>query len=159
MSSGQTDTPASRPAKPQRVLACILCQQRKIKCNRTFPCSNCTRSGAQCVPATLQPRKRRRRFAERDLLNRLRTYEDLLRKNKIEFEPLHPGSGNNKTSPSDAHFDDESEDEHTQATIASVSSPSTTSRPEKTYEAKYELLSLANLQLADCITIGASGMQ
>lgn len=92
-------TPASSSAKPQRVLACVLCQQRKVqrphirlsldlqsnmnvlkpltdrhvscmqvKCDRTFPCSNCVKTYAQCVPAILAPRQRRRRFPERELL-------------------------------------------------------------------------------------------
>ena len=43
----------------------------------------------QCVPAALIPRQRRRRFPERELLERLRRYEGLLRENGIEFEPLH----------------------------------------------------------------------
>ncbi|AEO69707.1 uncharacterized protein THITE_2053454 [Thermothielavioides terrestris NRRL 8126] len=77
-------------AKPQRVLACLLCQQRKIKCNRQFPCSNCTRTGAHCVPASLVPRQRRRRFPERELLDRIRHYEALLRQHGVSFEPLHP---------------------------------------------------------------------
>lgn len=78
-------------AKTQRVLACVLCQQRKVKCDRKFPCINCIRSSAQCVPAiNLGPRQRRRRFPERELLERLRRYEDLLRQNSIDFEPLHP---------------------------------------------------------------------
>jgi hypothetical protein len=76
-------------AKPQRTLACILCQQRKVKCDRKFPCANCTKAGSQCVPAALAPRQRRRRFPERDLLARLRHYEDLLRRNNIPFESLH----------------------------------------------------------------------
>ncbi|KAK4234616.1 hypothetical protein C8A03DRAFT_18518 [Achaetomium macrosporum] len=76
--------------KPQRVLACLLCQQRKIKCDRRFPCANCTRSRAQCVPASLVPRQRRRRFPERELLDRIRHYEGLLRQHNVNFEPLHP---------------------------------------------------------------------
>jgi hypothetical protein len=76
--------------KAQRVLACALCQQRKVRCDRKFPCANCTKAGAQCISATLAPRQRRRRFPERELLDRLRHYEYLLRQNKIPFEPLHP---------------------------------------------------------------------
>lgn len=75
-------------AKQHRVLACVLCQQRKIRCDRTFPCSNCTKNNARCVPAT-QTRPRRKRFPERELLDRLRHYETLLRENKVKFEPLH----------------------------------------------------------------------
>ncbi|KGO75558.1 Transcription factor, fungi [Penicillium italicum] len=72
--------------KSRRVLACVLCQQRKVKCDRTFPCANCVRAGEQCEQAT---RQRRRRFAERDLLARLRHYESLLRQHNIKFDPLH----------------------------------------------------------------------
>ncbi|KAF9887319.1 hypothetical protein FE257_010314 [Aspergillus nanangensis] len=76
-------------SKPQRVLSCILCQQRKVKCDRNFPCANCIKFKAKCVPASLNPRRRKRRFAERDLLDRVRKYEDMLLQHKIGFEPLH----------------------------------------------------------------------
>nr|KAK5447693.1 hypothetical protein LTR18_003274 [Exophiala xenobiotica] len=74
---------------PPRVLACLLCQKRKIKCDRQFPCAHCLKISAQCVQATSHPRQRRRRFPERELLGRLRRYEGLLRQNNISFEPLH----------------------------------------------------------------------
>lgn len=93
-------------AKSQRVLACILCQQRKIKCDRRFPCAHCVKSRAQCVPATLTQRRRRRRFPERELLDRLRKYEDLLRQNSIPFEPMH-GSSVEERANIDANSDDE----------------------------------------------------
>ena len=81
---------SSHPSKPQRVLACVRCQQRKIKCNRMFPCAHCSTSRVNCVAATLAPRvRRRRRFPERELLERVRKYEDILRQNNINFEPLH----------------------------------------------------------------------
>ncbi|KAK4099546.1 hypothetical protein N658DRAFT_429601 [Parathielavia hyrcaniae] len=42
---GHAWTPGSTfsaaPTKPPRILACILCQGRKIKCDRNFPCANC----------------------------------------------------------------------------------------------------------------------
>ena len=73
---------------PQRVLACVPCQQRKVKCERRFPCSNCVKHNLRCVPAT-PTLQRKRRFPERELLDRLRRHEELLRRNNIEFEPLH----------------------------------------------------------------------
>jgi hypothetical protein len=85
--------PAPTP-KPQRVLSCVLCSQRKVKCDRKSPCSNCVKAGAECVSSASIPRQRRRRFPERELLDRLRLYEDLLRKNNIPFQPLHTASGN-----------------------------------------------------------------
>ncbi|KAK6522218.1 hypothetical protein TWF281_002785 [Arthrobotrys megalospora] len=89
----------SAPVKPQRVLACVLCQQRKVKCDRKFPCANCRRAGAQCVPAGLVQRQRRRRFPERELLDRVRYYEGLLRQHNIKFEPLHRGPAEQMHTP------------------------------------------------------------
>ena len=89
--SSSTAEASSRAAvKPPRVLACVLCQQRKVKCTKKFPCENCVRAGVQCVPAAQGPRPRRRRFPERELLERLRRYEDLLRQNKIKYDHRHP---------------------------------------------------------------------
>ena len=94
----QTITPPTEPTRattprPRRVLACVLCQKRKVKCDRRFPCANCLRVGVQCVPAiALTTRQRRRRFSERELLERLQDYEKLLRQNDIDFEPLHPST-------------------------------------------------------------------
>lgn len=106
-----SENPTSQSAKLQRVLACVRCQQRKVKCDRSFPCLNCRSSQAQCVPATVTTRsQRRRRFPERELLDRLRTYEELLRQNDIEFEPLHAsgvptrqGNKQDSNSPQDLH--------------------------------------------------------
>ena len=94
---------ASAAVKPQRVLACVLCQQRKVKCDRKFPCSHCRRAGAQCVPAGLVQRQRRRRFPERELLERVRYYEGLLRQHNIKFEPLHGGSPEQMHTPQNDH--------------------------------------------------------
>jgi hypothetical protein len=89
------DTASSSGASPgepsksrPRVLACTECSARKVKCDRNFPCGNCIKASKRCVPSTLTPRKRRRKVAERDLVERLHHYEGLLRQNKIGFEPL-----------------------------------------------------------------------
>lgn len=122
-------------AKSQRVLACILCQQRKVKCDRKFPCANCIKHQTQCVPST-QTRPRRRRFPERQLLDRLRSYEDLLRQNKIKFEPLHKGSSPSVRSED---FQEESEDsgaEQPESERADGSSTTGSSKPKSEYEAK-----------------------
>lgn len=85
-----TPSSASAPASAPRILSCLVCQQRKIKCDRSFPCGSCIKHNVSCVPAT-QSRPRKRRFPERELLDRLRTYEDLLRRNNVDFQPLHGG--------------------------------------------------------------------
>ena len=94
--------PTSSAMRAPRVLACVQCQHRKIKCNRESPCSHCTKSGVQCVPADLVPKQRRRRFPERSLLDRLRHYENLLKQNNIDFDPLHPGAEFKNETPSTA---------------------------------------------------------
>ncbi|KAL5114742.1 hypothetical protein ACEQ8H_007359 [Pleosporales sp. CAS-2024a] len=86
------ERPTQQAIRTQRVLACQLCQQRKVRCDRKFPCANCTKAGVQCVSTALASRQRRRRFPERELLERLRHYEELLRQNNIPFEPLHPNA-------------------------------------------------------------------
>lgn len=68
-----------------RVAGAVLC---KVRCDRKFPCANCVRHQVECEPA-LAPRRRRRRFPERELLSRVRRYEDTLRHHHIPFEALH----------------------------------------------------------------------
>lgn len=79
--------------RPQRPLACAACQQRKVKCDRKFPCNTCVKSRVQCIPVSA-PRQRRRRFPEADLLQRIRHLEDLLRQHNIDFDPLHGNATN-----------------------------------------------------------------
>lgn len=99
---GQEQTRSSASAKPPRVLSCLLCQQRKVKCDRKSPCQNCIKAGAQCVSTAPAQRQRRRRFPERELLDRISQYQDLLRKNNIDFEPLHA-----QAATRDSHLESE----------------------------------------------------
>lgn len=122
--------------KSQRTLACVLCQQRKVKCDRKFPCSNCLKFKAECIPAALNPRQRKRRFPERDLLERIRKYEDLLRQNKITFEPLHKSTTGSKR-PLVAAVDHDSDGEQPDSMSMDQSSPSTSENPKEIREAKY----------------------
>ncbi|KAF7554345.1 hypothetical protein G7Z17_g2987 [Cylindrodendrum hubeiense] len=65
--------------------ACSICARRKVKCDKVNPCSNCIKSQSECsydAPATHRPRKR---VADEDLLARLARYEDLMRKNNIDY--------------------------------------------------------------------------
>lgn len=109
----------SEHIKSRRVLACVLCQQRKIKCDRTFPCVNCVRTGEQCEQST---RQRRRRFAERDLLARLRHYESLLRQHNIKFDPLHTPT-RDRRSPSQDGRDGIPEGGQPESTVPDTDSP------------------------------------
>ncbi|KAJ1323901.1 proline utilization trans-activator [Microdochium nivale] len=127
---------SSHASKALRVLACLLCQQRKVRCDRKFPCANCTRSGAQCVPATLLPRQRRRRFPERELLDRLRHYEQLLSDHNVPFEPLHKTAASpGRETSTRASFDGTSHEHHDEQSTQ-AKSPNSSDRPKTDYKAK-----------------------
>ncbi|KAF7544306.1 hypothetical protein G7Z17_g10061 [Cylindrodendrum hubeiense] len=69
-------TPGSH--KGSRVLACVLCQHRKIKCDRNTPCSNCLKANVTCTPSIPAPARKRRR-PNQDLQERLARCEELLK--------------------------------------------------------------------------------
>lgn len=159
------DRPSSQPiTKPHRVLACVSCQKRKVKCDRKDPCTNCIRSKSECIPAaTLVLRQRRRRFPERELLDRLRHYESLLRHNNIKFEPLHKDTST--TEKKSLNTDNEGRGYHSQddeqlvaATGADqYSSPSMTIKSETVYEARYALALNTPLKMANNFLPETSG--
>ncbi|KAI1132313.1 fungal-specific transcription factor domain-containing protein [Nemania abortiva] len=83
--------PDSSIVKVTRGHSCVLCQQRKVRCDKKKPCSNCVKAGVDCrVVPPQPPRRRKKRVPERDLVDRLRKYEALLSQNGIEFESLGP---------------------------------------------------------------------
>lgn len=135
-----SQTPAFQPppGRSQRILACVLCQQRKVKCDRKFPCANCTRNEAQCVPAT-QARRQRRLFPERELLDRIHKYEGLLRRNNVEYEPLQKGSNSveMRGEKRPTGYFVESDEEQSQGDAADGSSPSASVKSESAYDVKY----------------------
>jgi len=141
-------SPHPADLKPRRLLACVLCQQRKVKCDHKYPCATCVKARVQCVPANQVSRRRKRRFPERELLERLRKYEDLLSQYNIKFEPLHPNShlAAEKESPTSNvegsyHSDDEQPGTSTAAASAGIPPPTTatTSERSRVYKAKYAL--------------------
>ena len=72
-------------AKSSRSHACVLCQQRKVKCDRQNPCLGCRKANINCVYGLSVPPKRRRRgHQDTELLARLRHYETLLKSHGIK---------------------------------------------------------------------------
>jgi hypothetical protein len=82
------DHPDNPPLKLTRGTSCVLCQQRKVRCDKNKPCANCVKAGVACNVVPPQRPRRRRKPHERDLVDRLRTYETLLAKNGIKFESI-----------------------------------------------------------------------
>lgn len=66
--------------------SCVLCQQRKVRCDQQKPCSNCIRAQVECKVVAPQPaRRRKKKLHERDLVERLKKYEALMTQNGIDF--------------------------------------------------------------------------
>ncbi|KAI0167165.1 fungal-specific transcription factor domain-containing protein [Hypoxylon sp. FL1284] len=85
----------SSSGKSPRVLACVLCQNRKIKCDRRTPCSNCIKANVTCTPSTPAPARKRRR-PNQDLQQRLARCEELL----SEYATARPAAPSAPSSPS-----------------------------------------------------------
>lgn len=135
MSTRSLKSVPGEPSCSPRVLACLRCQQRKVKCDRKFPCAHCVRLKVECQPVP-SARPRKRRFPERQLLDRLRSYEDLLRQNKIDFEPLHG-------YPSGDRDNRDQSDDSRSLTTAGMRASSPAPTRSDTYEAKYLLPALS----------------
>ena len=97
MSSTASPAPARREAS--RAHACVLCQQRKVKCSRETPCSACIKSRVECVYRDPAPPRRRKRRSPEDILAKLKRYEELLQKAGVKVDPVG-GAGD------DEHFED-----------------------------------------------------
>jgi hypothetical protein len=65
---------------PTGRLACQACQRKKIKCDRTYPCGQCTRSGLTCAASTRKQRARHagKRGVDGELKNRISKLESLV---------------------------------------------------------------------------------
>ncbi|OIW32230.1 hypothetical protein CONLIGDRAFT_612692 [Coniochaeta ligniaria NRRL 30616] len=69
--------------------SCVLCQQRKVRCDKQKPCANCVKAQVECKVVPPQPpRRRRKKPHERDLIERLKKYESLLAQHGVNFEPI-----------------------------------------------------------------------
>ena len=88
MSASPSQSPAvgSPSTNITRGHSCVLCQQRKVKCDRQKPCSNCVKARAECVASPpAPPRRRKRKFAEVDLSLKVERYERLLKNNGVKL--------------------------------------------------------------------------
>lgn len=81
----EIDQDRSRGLKPY---SCLSCRQRKVKCDRHSPCSNCTRANSQCSFVAPVRRKRTRTKPQKEGLHaKLQRYEELLRSYGAKIEP------------------------------------------------------------------------
>lgn len=94
MDKGVDDAP-SNTASDHHIgrLACQACQRKKIKCDRTYPCGQCTRSNLHCSPSTRKQRARHvgKRGVDAELKQRISKLESLV-------ESLSGDAGTTNTS-------------------------------------------------------------
>jgi hypothetical protein len=89
--------------------SCVVCQQRKIRCDGQRACGNCVKSRAECrETASNAVAPRLRASAYRRELERLRRYEELALAHGLELDNdkvagavvVEPGVGGNEKSRS-----------------------------------------------------------
>lgn len=90
---GQAGTTHSRSSAPRVRLTCEACRQRKVKCDKSSPCTSCQRLGLVCVPVERArlPRGRTRKperivGSDKELSERVARLEKLLKKVANERE-------------------------------------------------------------------------
>jgi hypothetical protein len=88
---------------PTGRLACQACQRKKIKCDRTYPCGQCTRSNLTCTASTRKQRARHaaRRGVDSELKNRISKLESLVLSLSGDVNAAH-ASGDLGTPPTDS---------------------------------------------------------
>ena len=76
------------PGDNLKAYSCLTCRQRKVKCDRCTPCSNCVKAEKQCsfIPPVRGKRKRTKPPRE-SLHAKLKRYEELLKSYGAKFEP------------------------------------------------------------------------
>ncbi|KAF3133316.1 hypothetical protein TWF594_009263 [Orbilia oligospora] len=81
---------------------CVVCKNRKVKCDRQVPCSTCTKLNVECQYVEPGPRKKRKSSSKHEnLLQRLNRYEELLKQvesnvkllDGVELPSLQKGDG------------------------------------------------------------------
>lgn len=69
--------------------ACVLCQRRKVKCDRRQPCATCAKAWLVCeYRAPLPPRRRKKKDSEATLTARVRHYEHALQQAGIDVSSI-----------------------------------------------------------------------
>ncbi|KAL8752908.1 MAG: hypothetical protein Q9184_005586 [Pyrenodesmia sp. 2 TL-2023] len=95
--------PISRPL-PDRGLqphSCVICQRRKVKCDRNDPCSNCLKHRVECeYRAPAPPRRRKRQSPDPQLQAKMRRYEEILQEHGVKVDELN--ADRNLEKPSQA---------------------------------------------------------
>lgn len=78
--------PEISPDQLQR-FSCLLCRQRKVKCDRRDPCCNCARANQECsFVAPIRGKRKRTKPVQEGLHAKLRRYEEILKSQGVTLD-------------------------------------------------------------------------
>jgi hypothetical protein len=68
----------------------MLCQRRKVRCDKQKPCGNCVKANAECTVVPSRPRGKRNtpKPQGKGLAERLEKYEELMTRHGLDFVSL-----------------------------------------------------------------------
>lgn len=113
-----TTSPSTKPISAPKLRSCVVCRARKVRCDKLSPCSNCRRANIPCVvPSSDRPPRWARRLerladnaasnaraqvdpAASQLLERLRTLEDLVKELRSQLEQANAAVARSAASSS-----------------------------------------------------------
>lgn len=84
-------TTIDSPAASSKSYSCVICYQRKVKCDRQDPCSNCAKSRAECIYRSPPPPRRRKRDRANESVPR--GHRDKSRRRDSETRSAQQGDG------------------------------------------------------------------
>ncbi|KAI1104462.1 fungal-specific transcription factor domain-containing protein [Jackrogersella minutella] len=113
--STRAGSSSSTPAGPVKLRSCVTCRTRKVRCDKSSPCSNCRRANIPCVfPSLDKPPRWARRLeriannakAAQDLdpgvsqvMDRLRSLEGLVKELSSQLEQANARVSSSANSP------------------------------------------------------------
>lgn len=92
--------------------SCLLCRQRKVRCDRRTPCSNCVKTEKECsfIPPVRGKRKRNKPPRE-GLHAKLKRYEEMLKSYGATIEPSEDFNDFDSETTSQPNIDMDENDE------------------------------------------------
>ena len=117
-------TPSSTPALASKLRSCVVCRNRKVRCDKQSPCSNCSRANVACVFPSIDRPPRWARRLERltnnaavsnplspqgadpgvgRVMDRVRNLEDLVKQLRGQLEQAHAAASSAGGGSSEAN--------------------------------------------------------
>ena len=133
MSSQPSVIPRQLPDRGLQPHSCVICQRRKVKCDRISPCSNCVKHRVDCeFRAPAPPRRRKRQSPDPHIHAKLRRYEDILQKHGVKLEDF----GGNRHSDEPSEIRSPSARAKSEASLDGKNGPATPESKPSTGERK-----------------------